>query len=276
MLLVPADPLTPRRPDEHFADEAAAARELGIPVALVDHDAVAEDAAIAVSLVPQGDSVVVYRGWMMRSEHYAAMESALASRGVRLRTSAEHYREAHELPGWAQGVGAVTPCTCWTEGFGQSDFQDALARLGARAAVLRDYCKSLKHNWDEAMHIPDATNADAAWATAQRFLQLRGEDAVGGFVVREFEHFTGPEVRTWWVAGECVLIGPHPDNADSTIPDPDLTEVGPVVRALGQPFVSADLRRNIDGRWRLIEIGDGQVSDRPRSVPVAEFLAAIF
>ncbi len=276
MLLVPADPLRPRRPDEHFADEAAAARELGVPVALVDHDAIAEDAATAVSLVPQGDSVAVYRGWMLRPEHYAAMESALASRDVRLRTSAEHYREAHELPGWAEGAGGVTPRTCWTEGFGQSDFQEALARLGAREAVLRDYCKSLKHNWDEAMHIPDATNADSAWATAQRFLQLRGEDAAGGFVVREFEHFTGPEVRTWWVAGECILIGPHPDTADSPIPEPDLTEVGPVVGALGQTFVSADLRRNIDGRWRLIEIGDGQVSDRPRSVPAAEFLTAIF
>lgn len=275
MLLVPADPLRPRRPDEHFADEAAAARELGVTVALVDHDAVAEDAATAVSLVPQGDSVAVYRGWMLRCEHYAAMESALASRGVRLRTTAHRYRAAHELPGWATQATPVTPRTVWTEGFERASYEDALVRLHAREAVLRDYCKSLKHNWDEAMHIPDATDADAAWATAQRFLQLRGDEAVGGFVVREFEHFTNPEVRTWWVAGECVLVGPHPDNADAAITAPDLTAIRPVVGALDQPFVSADLRRDINGRWRLIEVGDGQVSDRPRSIPAEAFIAAI-
>ncbi|MFI7648802.1 hypothetical protein ACIBTZ_22370 [Micromonospora sp. NPDC049460] len=39
MLLVPADVLRPRRPDEHFADEAEAARQAGIDVAVIDHDA---------------------------------------------------------------------------------------------------------------------------------------------------------------------------------------------------------------------------------------------
>ncbi|MEV0903013.1 hypothetical protein AB0I88_40170, partial [Actinoplanes sp. NPDC049802] len=39
MLLLPADVLRPRRPDEHFAGEARAAREAGIEVALIDHDA---------------------------------------------------------------------------------------------------------------------------------------------------------------------------------------------------------------------------------------------
>jgi hypothetical protein len=38
LLLVPADPLRPRRADDHFAAEAAAAREeAGIAVALIDH-----------------------------------------------------------------------------------------------------------------------------------------------------------------------------------------------------------------------------------------------
>ncbi|WP_100514106.1 ATP-grasp domain-containing protein [Mycobacteroides abscessus] len=275
MLLVPTDPLSPRRPDNHFADEAAAARELGIPVALIDHDSVAEDSARAVSRVPQQESDAVYRGWMLRSEHYGAMESALAARGVRLRTSAQAYRGAHELPGWADQAVSVTARTVWTAGFERADFEDALDRLDAREAVLRDYCKSLKHNWDEAMHIADTRDLQSAWTIAQRFLQLRDEDAVGGFVVREFEHFVGAEVRTWWVAGECVLVGAHPDNADAVFVEPDLVEISPVIEVLGHPFVSADLRQDESGRWRLIEIGDGQVSDRPRSVSAAHFVAAI-
>ncbi|KXK62753.1 hypothetical protein AWW66_06835 [Micromonospora rosaria] len=38
---MPADPLRPRRPDPHFAAEAAAAHAAGLDVALVDHDALA-------------------------------------------------------------------------------------------------------------------------------------------------------------------------------------------------------------------------------------------
>jgi hypothetical protein len=36
LLLVTADPLHPRRADEHFAPEAAAARDAGHDVALID------------------------------------------------------------------------------------------------------------------------------------------------------------------------------------------------------------------------------------------------
>ena len=42
LLPVPADPLSPRRADEHFAAEATAARADGIAVALIDHDALAD------------------------------------------------------------------------------------------------------------------------------------------------------------------------------------------------------------------------------------------
>ncbi len=43
MLLVPADPLRPRRPDDHFAPEADAARAAGTNVAVVYHEALIRD-----------------------------------------------------------------------------------------------------------------------------------------------------------------------------------------------------------------------------------------
>jgi hypothetical protein len=60
LLLVPADPLTPRRPDEHFAPEADAAWGLGLPVALVDHDALCRpgEASEAVRRVPETDDAI--------------------------------------------------------------------------------------------------------------------------------------------------------------------------------------------------------------------------
>ncbi|MET9263872.1 ATP-grasp domain-containing protein [Amycolatopsis sp. NPDC004079] len=268
MLLVPSDVLRPRHPDAHFAAEASAARASGIEVALVDHDALATSAGArqAVCRVPAGDDAV-YRGWMLRSEQYAAFANALAQRDVTLRTTAGHYRRAHELPGWYSSLAAVTPRSVWTVGDDRAAFDRARSDLGPGPAVLRDYVKSMKHYWTEAAFIPELSDAEKAWAVANRFRELRAEDMVGGFVLRGFENFTSYEVRTWWVDGRCQLIGPHPDNPDdAAVADPDLSLVRPLVAELGLPFVTVDLFLRADDRWRVVEIGDGQVSDRPHAI----------
>ncbi|MGW4463981.1 ATP-grasp domain-containing protein [Micromonospora sp. NPDC004704] len=277
MLLVPANPLRPRRPDEHFAPEAEAARAAGLDVGLVDHDALArgEEVERAVASV-KGGGTAVYRGWMLRGERYAAFADALAGRGVTLRTTGEQYRRAHELPGWYPALAEVTPRSAWTTGTDRADFDRVRAELGAGPGVLRDYTKSMKHHWHEAAYIPDISDGVAAWRVASRFLQLREDDFVGGLVLRRFERFTTAEVRTWWVDGVCVLVGPHPDTPDEApAREVDLAAVVPLVSGLGLPFVTVDLALRADGVWRVVELGDGQVSDRPAVIGPGTMIAAL-
>lgn len=276
LLLVPADPLRPTRVDEHFAAEAAAARDAGVAVALVDHDALSRGAEVdrAVAKVPADDDAV-YRGWMLRSEHYAGFTEALARRGVTTRTSAEQYRRGHELPGWCADLAPVTPESVWTAGFERAAFDQARRELGAGPAVLRDYTKSMKHHWHEAAYLPDLADAEAAWAVASRFRELRDDECAGGFVLRRFEHFTSTEVRTWWVDGECVLTGPHPDTPHEPVGTPDVDAVAPLVAKTGLPFVTVDLVLRADGAWRVVELGDGQVSDRAVTTPPGALVAAL-
>ncbi len=276
MLVIPADVLRPRRPDDHFAAEAAAARDAGLDVALVDHDALARGADVgrAVGRVPPGDDVV-YRGWMLTSRRYAGFADALSSRGATLRTSAAQYRRAHELPGWCTALASATPASTWTSGHERVDFDRARRALGSGPAVLRDYTKSMKHYWHEAAFVPELEDADAAWEVACRFRELR-EEVDGGFVLRRFEPFTSGEVRTWWIRGTCRLIAAHPDTPHDAPPDDlDLTPFAPLVAGLGLPFVTVDLARRTDGAWRIIEVGDGQGSDRPPSSEPDELVAAL-
>jgi len=205
LLLAPCDPLDHRRPDAHFAPEVQAARDLGVPVALLDHDALCGPGGSqdAVRRVPASDDAV-YRGWMLRSEQYAALVAALAGRGVTVRTAPAAYRRAHELPGWYPVLRAHTPESVWTDRPSADDLRGAGRALPAGAAVLRDHVKSLKHHWDEAMYVPD----------------VRDEDAV--------------------------------------------------------ERVARDLVRRDDGRWRVVEVGDGQVSDRPSTTPAAHLIGLLF
>lgn len=256
ILLFPSDPLRPRRPDEHFAPEADAAHGLDVPVALVDHDALTRSGCAdeAVIRVPAGEDAV-YRGWMLRSEQY---------------------RRAHELPGWYDYLVSMTPTSAWTTLRVREEFDACRATLSSGPIVLRDYTKSLKHHWDEACFIPDVANAEAAWRVVERFLELRGEDLVGGLVLRRFETFIGAEVRTWWVNGACALVTAHPDTSKDMPPsDVEIAPLTPLVASLGLPFVTVDLARRENGVWRVVELGDGQVSDRPATTPAVELVSAL-
>jgi hypothetical protein len=88
--------------------------------------------------------------------------------------------------------------------------------------------------------------------------------------------FTSAEVRTWWVNGGCVLAGPPPDTPDDRPDiDVDLAAVTPLITGLGLPFVTVDLALRDDGQWRVVELGDGQVSDQPTTIEPATFMAAL-
>jgi hypothetical protein len=71
------------------------------------------------------------------------------------------------------------------------------------------------------------------------------------------------------------LADAHRDTPDGLPPDIDLSPFAPLIGSLGLPFVTADLARRTDGTWRLIELGDGQVSDRPATADAGAFLSAI-
>ncbi|KAB8164691.1 hypothetical protein FH609_018520 [Streptomyces sp. 3MP-14] len=283
-VLFPCDPLNPRRTDGHFAAEARAVRERGGTVALIDHDALlAGDAAGAVARVPRGLGAARYRGWMIPVDDYAALAVALAARGAELLTTPDQYRSAHQLPGWYGVFAAHTPASRWLAcAPGEVPAEAELARLAAElpagAGIVKDWVKSRKHEWDTACHVPDLRDPAGLRRVVAELVALQGEFLAGGVVLRAFETFTGPEVRVWWRDGEPRLLTPHPDAEDPAIPAvpaPTLNQLASCVGALGCSLVTTDVALRSDGVWRVIEVGDAQVSDRHPAVAPEE-LAALF
>jgi hypothetical protein len=159
MLLIPADVLQPRRADDHFADEARAAR------------------AVVRVPEPATGGVAVYRGWMLRSEQYEEFAQVLAQRNIVPHASPDQYRRAHELPGWYPALADVTPASVWTVGDEPDGLTRACAALGPGPAVLRDYTNSMKHYWQQAAFIPDLC----------RHHRSRGQQAPRRFAVADPE-----------------------------------------------------------------------------------------
>jgi hypothetical protein len=280
-----ADPLVPTRVDEHFAAEASAVRDSGGTVALIDHDALCRgDADAAVRRVPRDSGPWWYRGWMMPVPAYAALAVALERRGVTLRVPPRRFQSAHELPRWYATFSAVTPESDWSDWPPgvvptEQNVEAFVSFLVPGAAIVKDFVKSRKHEWAEACFIPDVTDLAHATSVIARMIELQGEDLQGGIVVRRYEEFRREEgrtveVRVWWVDGVPVMTTAHPDTPDLTA-DPDLTAVSPLVAALGCAFVTTDMARHRDGRWRVVEVGDGQVSDLPANTDITPLLRSL-
>ncbi|MEV7772492.1 ATP-grasp domain-containing protein [Kitasatospora sp. NPDC086791] len=315
-IILPADPLDPRRPDPHFVWEARLLRESGGEHHLVDHDALlAGRAEEAVRRVPRGSGPLWYRGWMLPSARYADFAAALTARGGNLLTSAAGYATAHELPGWYGVFEGATPDSAWIPSDGlvvpkPEDLAAAAARIGGSGpAIVKDYVKSRKHEWHEACYVPELADLPALGRVVERFVELQGEFLAGGVVLRRYEEFEradggaegtggigaggtdgsgtvgedgGPgaggravEARVWWLDGRPVLVGPHPDAPRRSV-RPDLTDVRALVRTLGCRFVTTDLANRADGSgWRVVEVGDGQVSGLPHGTDPSGLLTSL-
>lgn len=84
----------------------------------------------------------------------------------------------------------------------------------------------------------------------------------------------GPEARVWWLDGRPVHVGPHPDTPDAMM-EPDLAGIAELVAKLDCRFVTTDVVRRADGAWRVVEVGDGQVSDRPAALAPEVLIGAL-
>ncbi len=66
-------------------------------------------------------------------------------------------------------------------------------------------------------------------------------------------------------ATSTLITGGPPTGAQSA----------PLIKGLNLPFVTVDLALRTDGQWRVVEIGDGQVSDYPATAPADALIAAL-
>jgi hypothetical protein len=179
LVLFCADALRPRRPDDVYAAEAAAAEAVGFEHALIDFEVLVHDGdtqrAVRRVALREGETLVIYRRWMLRPEHYARLYEALLARGVRLLNDPAAYRHCHYLPESYAAIAEHTPRSVWLPIVpGVDTDMDLVMNLvrpfGEGPVSVKDYVKSRKHEWAEACYIPSA--ADRLAVVVRRVIEL--------------------------------------------------------------------------------------------------------
>jgi hypothetical protein len=285
------DPLNPREVDSAFVRESEVALRHGATLALIDDEAlVAGDAARAIRRVPETTGApAVYRGWMLDPTAYTALYESLLSRGLALVNTPEQYVQCHYLPASYDVIAGHTPETVWLAGAAvhdESEIHAALARFGTAPVIVKDFVKSRKHEWLEACFIPSAADVAAVRRVVRTFLERQGGDLAGGLVFRRFVRFKpigvhpksgmplSREFRRFYFHGDLLAQFPYWEAGDDgDAPPADL--FADVARSVRSRFFTMDLAQQEDGRWLIVELGDGQVAGLPERADVDSFYAAL-
>lgn len=239
--LFPEHPFEPKTVEETFAGQFVALREQGFSLSLCS-DAVLRDGR-PLRGIPSG-TTVVYRGWMMNGAEYNRLAEAIGEASATPLTSPVAYLAAHHLPNWYPLIAEFTPETRVLPL--TADFEAELRSLGWDAFFIKDYVKSLKTS--RGSMIRDPSQIGGVMAEMEHF---RGE-IEGGLCVRRVESFIRDSEQRYFILRGVPFIA-----GGGSVPD----LVREIADRIPSPFFSVDVIRRADGVLRVVEIGDGQVSD---------------
>jgi hypothetical protein len=225
---------------------------------------------------------------MLTPSKYARLFEQLQAKGLRLINEPQAYRRCHYLPEWQDVLGDAAPRSVWLNADDSNCMEKvaaAVRSLGSKAVVVKDYVKSRKHEWLEACFIPDVSDRANLERVVRRFLELQGEDLNVGLVFREFIEFerigTHPrsgmplskEVRLFFLDGKLLYWADY--WGQGAVERPPLEAFEAIADRIDSPFFAMDVAKTRDGRWMVMELGDGQVSGLPESADPMEFYWAI-
>ncbi len=248
--LFPASPLNQGVIDEDFQDQAAALKNAGFETSVLTDDMKIVGPLSDIDGDP--DVRVVYRGWMMDAEGYRNYLDKLAARPVRPLTDYDEYLAAHWIPNWYPLLEGKTPETVTFPN--AVDMPERLVSFCRQQGeklpklLIKDYVKSLKTAGGSVV-----SSADEIEGVLKNMEKYRG-GIEGGICLRRWEDFIpGSETRYFVIGGRFYGQEPLFDMRAMEI-------LVRVARDVPSPFFSVDIAERTDGRFRVVEIGDGQVS----------------
>lgn len=240
-ILFPNDYFKPSQPDEMYQLQAEAFGKKGISYSTINLDELSQTSKIT----PAVSTNVIYRGWMLSEQEYHSLYASIVNSGGTPYTDIESYLALHYLPNWYELIADLTPETIVLPK--DCNLELELKNMDWDGFFIKDYVKSLKTSVGSII-----TEPSQAVTVAHEMKKYRGK-IEGGFCIRRVEYFL-PETETRYFVLDGKVFAPK---EEQLIPD----IVIECASRLSSRFFSIDLIKTKDGKERIVEVGDGQVSD---------------
>ena len=244
IFLFPNDCFNPRQPDEAYRDRFSAFKDAGFKTALIEIESL-NNSRTKIYPAPNTKENIIYLGWMLSSVDYKSLIEIIHKAGAIPFTSHQEYLATHYLPNWYPLLQDLTPETKIYSA--NCDIEKELQQLNWQKYFIKDYVKSLKTSIGSIIDRPE--DIKLVVAEMERY---RGT-IEGGICVRRVEDFITESEQRYFVINHRVFAA----NPNDNIPDIVLE----CATRIESNFFSVDVVRCRDGKLRIVEVGDGQVSD---------------
>ena len=242
-ILFPVDPLNSQQADGSFQAEYQYLQMQGFACSLFNYETLLLNDFCPKPPI-QANEHILYRGWMMNVNLYQKFAALVNAKGATLVTSTLHYGYSHYLPNWYESCKAFTAETYWFKD--DDNLIPSIQKLDWQGYFVKYFVKS---NNTEGGSI--AYSITEVLEIIKLLKQFRVE-LEGGIVLRKLEYYLPNTEQRYFVWQGKVY------SASNFIPE----LAWQIAAKHSAPFYTIDLIQHFDGSWRLVEIGDGQVSDR--------------
>ncbi|WP_163831080.1 ATP-grasp domain-containing protein [Spartinivicinus ruber] len=196
-------------------------------------------------ITPAVSNDVIYRGWMLNEQEYQNLWASVINSGGKLVTDTDSYLALHYLPNWYELISDLTPETIILPK--DCNLELELKNIGWESYFIKDYVKSLKTSIGSII-----TEPAQAVTVIHEMQKYRGK-IEGGFCIRKIENFL-PDTEVRYFVLDSKAFAPE---ANKPIPE----IVIECASRITSRFFSIDLIKTKEGKERIVEVGDGQVSD---------------
>ena len=261
LILFPSDFFSINKVDEDLQAEYDAAVSTGLfDIALFNYDKWFSEGRLIIKGAPEEMRQAVYRGWMMKPEQYKLFYEKLLEKKIRLVTDPEQYKLMHIFPNVYQFLKTDTAKMKVYPIDEQLDVEQL--RKSFDRFMVKDYVKSVK-----GTEFPQYFDASIDQESFDRWMEVfykyRGELLTGGICIKEFlnlKRYNGRtnEYRVFYINHEIATISRNSAQAIYTpLPPKKLIEK---YNNLDSIYYTIDYAELVDGTWKIIEAGDGEVS----------------
>lgn len=242
-IIYPFNPFNEQEADEPYQEEFSFMKSQSVECSLFDFDALYLD---EFRPKPQllSDEIVLYRGWMLNPERYQKLINFITKKGAIPFTTYENYIKCHHLPNWYDSCVELTAESRFFSN--DKELEVNVEALGWGEYFVKDFVKS-----NSTKRGSIASSPEEVREIVELINTYRGE-IEGGIAVRRVESYDEDTETRYFVF-----------NGRAYSPDGEIPEIVlNIAERVNASFYSVDIIQRNDGIYRLVEIGDGQVSDK--------------
>jgi len=263
------DPINYKKVDSCFEEEELIAKEFGFNIYyinyedLVNYNNVLKATKTINNKINLIDNITIYRGWMLSPEKYTILYNKLLDKKIKLINNPEQYKFCHYSPNNYSTILDHTPKSIYIpkEEINIDNIKNRLSVFNSSPIILKDYVKSQKHYWNKACYIDDSSNIKNIMKIVNNFLELNDNLIEGGLTFKQFEDFIKVENKV--KEYRIFILNKKIINTEINLEIEEFynNKLKDIINNIQSNFFSIDLaKRKSDNVWRIIEIGDGQVS----------------